>query len=94
LVKLDCRGENDGEARGAALPDAELESAEHVVQLEEITNPSLEPLLQEVSSEVNRQFQISSRRAVGFRKFLPNSRPCHLFSMKSQCFENCLCFCQ
>lgn len=53
LVKLDCRGENDGETGGAALPDPELESVEHVVQLEEISNPSLEPLLQEVSSEVN-----------------------------------------
>ncbi|XP_021916433.1 ras association domain-containing protein 1-like isoform X2 [Zootermopsis nevadensis] len=51
LVKLDCRGENDGETGGAALPDPELESVEHVVQLEEISNPSLEPLLQEVSSE-------------------------------------------
>ncbi|XP_023712432.1 ras association domain-containing protein 1 isoform X2 [Cryptotermes secundus] len=51
LVKLDCRGENDTEDRGAAVPDAELEGVEHVVGLEEITDPSLEPLLQEVSSK-------------------------------------------
>ena len=52
MVRLDCRGESDGELREAAGPDAELESVEHVVGLEEITDPSLEPLLQEVSSEV------------------------------------------
>jgi hypothetical protein len=52
LVTLDCRGENDSETRGAAVLDAQLESLEHVVGVEEITDPSLEPLLQEVSSEV------------------------------------------
>jgi hypothetical protein len=51
LVRLNCRGESDGELKEAAEPDAELESVEHVVGLEEITDPSLEPLLQEVSSE-------------------------------------------
>jgi hypothetical protein len=53
LVRLDCRSEGDCELREAAEPDAELESVEHVVGLEEITDPSLEPLLQEVSSEVS-----------------------------------------
>lgn len=49
LVTLDCRGENDG-ARAAAMPEAGATSLEHV-DLEEITDPSLEPLLLEVSSE-------------------------------------------
>ncbi|XP_069693750.1 ras association domain-containing protein 1-like isoform X3 [Periplaneta americana] len=50
LVTLDCRGENDG-AKAAAVPEAEPESVEHVVGLEEIADPTLEPLLQEVSTE-------------------------------------------
>jgi hypothetical protein len=70
LVKLDCRGENDSEDRGAAIPDAELDGVEHVVGLEEITDPSLEPLLQEVSSKVNLGSQICSRKTLGFSKFL------------------------
>lgn len=72
LVKLDCRGENDTEDRGAAVPGAELEDVEHVVGLEEITDPSLEPLLQEVSSKVNlgSQISFSSRKTLGFSKFL------------------------
>lgn len=70
MVKLDCRGENDTEDRGAAVPDAELEGVEHVVGLEEITDPSLEPLLQEVSLKVNLGSQISSRRTLRFSKFL------------------------
>jgi hypothetical protein len=51
LVRLDCRGESDGDLRGTAEPDAELESVGHV-GLEKIVDPSVEPLLQEVSSEV------------------------------------------
>jgi hypothetical protein len=53
LVNLDCHGDGDSKHVGAAIPDAELKSVEHVVGLEEITDPSLEPLLQEVSSKVN-----------------------------------------
>jgi hypothetical protein len=74
LVKLDCRGESDAEISGPAVPDAELESVEHVVGLEEITDPSLEPLLQEVSSKVNLESQIFSRRTLGFSEFLSGFR--------------------
>jgi hypothetical protein len=81
LVKLDCRGESDGEAGGAALSDTELESVEHVVQLEEIANPSLEPLLQEVSSEVNRESILHLFQDIN--KFLPGCIPCHFISIKS-----------
>lgn len=29
-----------------------------------------------------------SRRIFGFSKFLPDSKPCHLGSIKNHCFEN------
>jgi hypothetical protein len=70
LVKLDCHGDNESEDIGAAIPDAELESVEHIVGLEEIADPSLEPLLQEVSSKVNLKSQIYSKRTLGYSKFL------------------------
>jgi hypothetical protein len=44
--------------REAAEPIAELESVEHVVGLEEITDPSLEPLLQEIFSEVSTKTNV------------------------------------
>jgi hypothetical protein len=72
LVKLDCHGDNESEDKqvGAAIPDAELESVEHIVGLEEITDPSLEPLLQEVSSKVNLKSETYFKRTLGFSKFL------------------------
>ena len=85
MVRLDCRGENDGELREAAEPDAELESVEHVVGLEEITDPSLEPLLQEVSSEVTMETNILYRYSVNY---YTGTKPCRLSDTVSHCFRN------
>jgi len=73
LVRLDCRGESDGELKEAAEPDAELESVEHVVGLEEITDPSLEPLLQEVSCEVTTNTDILYGDSVNY---YTDTKPC------------------
>lgn len=85
LVRLDCRGESDGELREAAGPDAELESVEHVVGLEEITDPSLEPLLQEVSSEVTTSTYILYEDSWNY---YTGTKPCHPVDTASCCFRN------
>jgi len=85
LVRLNCRGESDGELKEAAEPDAELESVEHVVGLEEITDPSLEPLLQEVSSEVSMNADILYGDSVNY---YTGTKPCRRVDTASHCFRN------
>jgi hypothetical protein len=85
LVRLDCRAESDGELRGAAEPDAEVESVEHIVGLEEITDPSLEPLLQEVSSEVTTKTNILCGDSVDYYS---GTKPCPLVDTASRCFRD------
>jgi hypothetical protein len=85
LVRLDCRGESDGELREAAEPNAQLESVEHIVGLEEITDPSLEPLLQEASSEVTTNTDILYGNLVFY---YTGTKPCHSVDTVSRHFRD------